>query len=193
MTSATDVARQGPGMSAAAAEPTSTRRAFLAQAASSAVLATTAAPALSAAADPIFGAIEAHKAAAAGLGPAIDRQAALEREIPLLKRQSIIDADGETVVASDDPRWIDCERTLKAAFDAETDAAIALISVLPTTGAGLLALLQYAVSADTDGEMWPDLLPDEGSKRSRPWHHFLIANIADVLLGMVSAMPFSLV
>jgi hypothetical protein len=135
----------------------------------------------------IFAAIEAHKAATARLGPVIDRQAVLEREIPHRKRQSIIDAYGETVVTTDDPRWIDCERALMAAYDAETDAAIALVSILPTTRTGVITLLQYAVSADPDGRAWPDLLADENAKLSRPWHHFLIANLAEILPAMVLA------
>lgn len=187
MTSATDVARHGPVMGPATAELTPNRRTFLAQAVSSMAFAASITPASGGNDDPIFAAIEAHKTAAARLGPAIDRQAVLEREIPLLKRQSIIDAHGETVVTTDDARWIDCERALMAAYDAETDAAIALVSILPTTGAGLIALLQYAVSADPDGKAWPDLLADENAKIPKPWHHFLIANLAEVLPGMVSA------
>jgi len=48
--------------------------------------------------------------------------------------------------------------------------------------AGVVALLQYALLADTDGEGWPrDLLSDDGTKR-RSWHYFLIENLA-VALG----------
>jgi hypothetical protein len=63
MTSATDVARHGPVMGPAAAELTSNRRTFLAQAASSAVLAATVASALGQPNDPIFEAIELHRRA----------------------------------------------------------------------------------------------------------------------------------
>lgn len=50
--------------------------------------------------------------------------------------------------------------------DAESDAACALFNQAPTTMAGVLALLQYANAADTDGEGgWPrDLVSDEGKK-----------------------------
>ena len=37
-------------------------------------------------------------------------------------------------------------------MNAETDAACVLVNVLPTTMAGVVALLRYAVEADTDGE-----------------------------------------
>jgi hypothetical protein len=36
-----------------------------------------------------------------------------------------------------------------------------------------------------DGETWPDLHPDEGAKRGRPWHHFLIANLVETLPEML--------
>ena len=52
-------------------------------------------------------------------------------------------------------------RTIVDGYNAETDAAIALIDIQPTTGSGLVALLQYAVSTDADGTAWPDLLEDE--------------------------------
>jgi hypothetical protein len=44
-----------------------------------------------------------------------------------------------------------------------------------------MALRQYAVAADIDGETWPtDLLSDDGKKR-RSWHHFLIESVAETL------------
>ena len=117
-----------------------------------------------------------------------DRHSALDRELPAEKCRSVITAWEEIIVETDDPRWIECERDLIAAHDAETDAAIALVSLLPTTSAGLLALLQYALAAtEADAEVWPPLLPDENSKWPRPWHHFLIENTAKILPGMVTA------
>jgi hypothetical protein len=174
-------------MATASADLTSTRRIFLAQAASSAVLAAAVVPAGSMAIDPIYAAIQAHKAAVIALSLIVDLHSKLDRELPIEKCRSSVTAWEEEIFSTDDPRWIECERALKAAFDRETDAAIDLVNVRPTTGAGLLALLQYAVSADTDGKLWPDLLPDENSKRTRPWHHFLIVNLVEVLPGMVLA------
>ena len=44
---------------------------------------------------------------------------------------------------------------------AETDAgACVLVNILPTTMAGVIALLRYAVDADTDGQGWPELHAD---------------------------------
>ena len=59
---------------------------------------------------------------------------------------------------------------------------------MPSTMAGVIALLKYAVSADPDGETWPDdLFADETQKRSRSWHQFLIANLGEILPRMVQA------
>ncbi|SHH62758.1 hypothetical protein [Bradyrhizobium erythrophlei] len=168
------------------------RRAFLSNAASVAAVTVAASIARPAAAvalgpDPIFAAIEAHKAACVTTRKTLDVHSALDHELPADKCRSRATAFGETLVATDDPRWIESERDVMRSFDAETDAACALVSVRPTTIAGVLALLQYANAADTDGEAWPrDLQSDDGTK-ARSWHYFLIEALAEVLPGMVSA------
>src|SRR4051812_18730435 len=50
-------------------------------------------------------------------------------------------------------------------------------------------VLNYAVSADTDGETWrTDLQSDDGTK-TRSWHHFLLesaaAALTDLIIGAV--------
>jgi hypothetical protein len=172
----------------------STRRRFLSQAAGvaagSAVLATGAtipapAEALPRVPDPILAAIEAHRAVTVELHSVLAVQSGLERTLPRDKRQSSIDAWEEKIIATDDPRWIECERAVHATFDAETDAAIELLNVRPATMLGLIALLQYVTDADLDGEAWPrELLSDDGTK-TRSWHHFFVENLADFLPGMV--------
>ena len=126
--------------------------------------------------DPIFAAIEAHKAACAGLRAACDRIAVFERELQAngrLQRESRPEDErrqGEEI-----------EAALDRAHDAETDAACVLVSGLPTTMAGVMALLRYAIDADKDGEMWPtELQSDDGSKTGT-WHSFLIADLVDIL------------
>jgi hypothetical protein len=137
--------------------------------------------------DPILATIEAHRAATAAVRSVLDVHNMLERELLRDKRKSSVDAHGEQIVATDDPRWIDCERAVSQAFDAETDAAIELLNVRPATALGLIALLQYVTAADRDGETWPSqLLSDDGSK-TRSWHHFFIENVADILPVMVRA------
>jgi hypothetical protein len=135
----------------------------------------------------LFAAIEIHKAARAASVAADACHSDLDRDLPADKCRSSVTAQSETIVATDDPRWIAAERRLWASYEAETDAAATLVSVMPATLPGVLALLQYAVAADPDGHSWPDLMPDDTAKLSRPWHYFLIANLSEVLPGMVQA------
>ena len=87
---------------------------------------------------------------------------------------------------TDDPRWIETERAIHNAFDAETDAACVLVSICPTTMAGIIALLRYANAADNDGGLAAQLQSDDGTK-TRSWHYFLIEVVAEALSGLVSA------
>jgi hypothetical protein len=166
------------------------RRAFLSNAASVAALtvaASIAAPAVALGRDPIFAAIEDHKAANANMKAQVSEHDRLESCLPRSTRNSRVDASGEQIFATDDPRWIEGERAVMRSFDVEADAACALVSVRPTTIAGVLALLQYANTADTDGEAWPRQLQSDDGTKTRSWHYFLIEALAEVLPGMVSA------
>lgn len=129
-------------------------------------------------ADSVLEAIEAHKAARVALSAAASLNLALDRELPIEKCRSHINVWEETIVETDDPRWIEAERTVMRCMNAENDAACVMIRIRPTTMAGVLALLRYAVDADSDGEGWPPIV-QPGDARS--WHHFLIANLAEVL------------
>jgi hypothetical protein len=131
--------------------------------------------------DPIFAAIEAHQGARAALYAAFDTNRALEEELPIEKRRSSIDLYREEIVETDDPRWIATERGIMRRYELEDDAAVKLVSIRPTTQAGLLALLQYALLADVDGEGWPKQLVSDDGKRTRSWQYFLIENIATAL------------
>ena len=159
------------------------RRGFLTQAAGGAVLALATIPPASAAAapaglpDPIYAAIEAHRAATAGISAIHEAQTILETELPEELRRSSISAWGEEIAETDDPRWIDCERAVLSAFYAQDDAAEELVNVSPTTLTGITALLRYVVEADTDNIGFPvDLVDDDGNQRS--WHCFLAENLA---------------
>jgi hypothetical protein len=171
----------------------SARRSFLLKAASVAVgsaaasVAGSYALAYQGAPDPILAAIESHRAATAAVHSAIDVQTVLERELPRDKRKSSVNSWEEKIVATDDPRWIECERAIIRSFGAETDAACALVNVPPATLAGVLALLQYANTADKDGEMWHhELQSDDGTKtKTRSWHYFLIETLAEALPGLI--------
>ena len=147
---------------------------------SSVALAVATVPSASAGADPIFAAIEVHKAARVRVYAAIDANNLIETQI--------IGAGKRLRDSKDNPEYVCCENALDVAHDAETDAACALVNILPTTIAGVIALLSYAHSSDTDGEGWPELATDDGPKaRTRSWQFFLIQNLAEILPGMVSA------
>jgi hypothetical protein len=90
-----------------------TRRTFLSTAAALAASAAITIPAGAIEADPIFAAIEAHKAAKAAFFAIVSAHSDLETLLPSDKRRSNIDAHGETIVETDDPRWIASERDVK--------------------------------------------------------------------------------
>ena len=83
--------------------------------------------------DPIFAAIGAHRAATAGVLAIIEAHNALETELPNDKRCSIVTVCGEEIVATDDPRWIDCQRAVVLAWKVQDETAVALLNVRPTT------------------------------------------------------------
>jgi hypothetical protein len=131
--------------------------------------------------DPIFAAIGAHRAATAGVHAIINVHDALEAELPNDKRRSGVSVCGETIVATDDPRWIDCERAVVLAWKVQDDAAVALLNVRPTTPAGVTALLRYAVEANVDDQTWPVELLTDDAGNERSWHHFLVESVAAAL------------
>ena len=97
------------------------------------------------------------------------------------KRYSSVTVWEEDIVATD-PRWIECERAVLRRIDEETEAACTLINILPTTMAGVVALLRYTLDADTDGEGWPPEV--ESDDHIRSWRHCLRANLAEIVPAM---------
>jgi hypothetical protein len=162
-----------------------TRRAFLSTAAALAASAAVAIPVNAADAstpDPIFEAIEAHKAARLAFENAVGRGSALDEELPGEKTRSWITVWEQTIVETDDPRWIDSVHEVHRASEAETDAACALASIAPTTMAGVVGLLQYAISIRP--EEWPEGVQSDDDTETRPWHYFLIGMLIAVLPSM---------
>ena len=74
-------------------------------------------------------------------------------------------------------------REVHRTSEATTDAAYALANVAPTTMAGVVGLLQYAISFPP--EEWPEGVESDDDTEARPWHYFLIETLAAVLPGMV--------
>jgi hypothetical protein len=103
--------------------------------------------------------------------------------LPIEKTRSYITVWEQTIVETDDPRWIDSVREVNRTSDAETDAACALVSIAPTTMAGAVRLLQYAISIQPDE--WPEGVHSDDDTETRPWHYFLIEMLIAVLPGMV--------
>jgi hypothetical protein len=162
-----------------------TRRRFLSTAVGIAAGSTALAlanPVLAAANDPIFDAIDAHKAARLAFENAVSRGSALEQELPREKTRSWITVWEEEIVETDDTRWIDSVREVHLTCDAATDAAYALANIAPTTMAGVLGLLQYAISFPP--EEWPEGVQSDDDTETRPWHTFLIEMLIAVLPGM---------
>jgi hypothetical protein len=127
--------------------------------------------------DPIFETIEAHKAARAAVASVLDAHTILEKESPRERRCSDVNVWEEKIVETDDPRWIECERAVMRAWEAEDNAAIDIVCIQPTTRAGFLALLDHAIAYDTDGSGWPRGLQSDDGKRTRDWHRFLPENL----------------
>jgi hypothetical protein len=86
----------------------------------------------------------------------------------------------EKYVETDDPRWLISNRDLVSAIHPEWDAAAALVTIQPTTRAGVVALLRYAFEVEDRGAGWPDL-EEEGSKHSKKWYLFLMEGLAEAL------------
>lgn len=123
--------------------------------------------------DPIFVAIDVHKATCDAVHAELNQHIALER----VGIKGRVDAKHDRELAA-------CEARMDGALDEQTAAACALVNIAPITMSGLMALLQYAITADTDGKMWPDLVDGEPDGKTRSWHRFLIETLVDVLPGL---------
>jgi hypothetical protein len=134
--------------------------------------------------DPIFAAIEAHKAAHAEWAGWLHRICDLEDELAAEKRRTFLTSRHQVVAETDDPRWVEAQHEQYRTCVAETDAAIRLLEVIPTTKSGVCALLNHAIAYDADGEGWPrDVYAMEGEREiSRSWQQLLIKNLAAALL-----------
>jgi len=102
--------------------------------------------------------------------------------LPGEKTRSWITVWEQTIVETDDPRWIDSVREVHRTSDAETDAAWALVNVVPTTMPGVVRLLQYTISIRPDE--WPEGVLSDDDAETQPWHYSLIEMLIAVLPGM---------
>jgi len=68
-----------------------------------------------------------------------------------------------------------------ASFIPEPHTQRPRLRVKPTTRAGVVALLKYAIEADTDRQGFPDLLVSDDGKIQCGWQFFLINRIGTAL------------
>ena len=164
------------------------RRMFINLMAATAATAT-ALPAALAATDPIFEAIDIHRKAYAAFSNCFTEHARLEDTLPTSARQTNLSRWETEIVETDDPRWVASEKDVHELSDAEEAAAIGLVSILPTTMNGVLALLNYIVAVERAGGQWPSGLIDEGASetaRGKDWSVFLNRNLAEVLSNIMA-------
>ena len=119
--------------------------------------------------DPILLAIEAHKGRSCRMRSRDTAALALDRDLPIEECRSSVTLWEEIIGATNDPRWIDCERAVMRRMNAETDAACVLVKCPTDNDGRRRGVLRYAVEADTDGEGWPPVVesddgqPDPGA------------------------------
>jgi hypothetical protein len=135
--------------------------------------------------DPIFAAIEAHRAAVASFSDAVSANGRLERELPKDRRQwSCTPWEPELPAdCADDPRWIASELEITRSHDAIEAAALELVNVPPATKAGTVALLSYVAETCRvdDGEwQFPPLLVDD-DETERPFIYFVLTSATAAL------------
>ncbi len=127
--------------------------------------------------DPIFAAIERHRAAYAAYDATLGEDE-LEAEIPFRLRQSnFFDAqrgDPDWSVPTDHPDWISHIEESIRAQEEEQEAAAALLSTDDLSPAGAVALLAYARDREDRGDPWPDF--EAGS-----WLYLMLCRVVEVL------------
>jgi hypothetical protein len=127
--------------------------------------------------DPIFAAIERHRAAYSAYDATLgedDLEAAIPRH---LRRSSFFDAqrgDPDWRAPTDHPDWIaHIEESIRAQRE-EEEAAAELVSTEGLTPAGAVALLDYARDREDRGAQWPGF--EEGS-----WLYLMLRQVVDAL------------
>jgi hypothetical protein len=124
--------------------------------------------------DPVFAAIEAHKAAVIAHELALDAHAQAEETIPWELRRSFFLSrvycgdDQDHVVETDAPEWLAVARAYVAAMDADLSTAIALTNVLATTIPGVMAVTAYCAELTALGHCRPTDLIDEDAGDTEP-------------------------
>jgi hypothetical protein len=134
--------------------------------------------------DPVLQLIEDHKRTIAEVDDIIDIVSDLEYALPDDAQKSNFSGWRLTIVPTDDPRWIDITRRYYEGSRRSDEIALQMLSVSPTTLAGVAAMLSYAAQHVDEGLLWPDDLGEieEGDQEedcaSRDWFFYLNRNLA---------------
>lgn len=127
--------------------------------------------------DPIFAAIERHRAAYAAYDATLGEDE-LEERIPAeLRQSSFHDANNDVPgwrVPTDHPDWIAHIEEQISAAEEDAEAAAELVSTEGLTPAGAVALLAYARDREERGNAWPDF--EEGS-----WNYLMLCRVTEAL------------
>jgi hypothetical protein len=117
-------------------------------------------------------------ASAAVAGGAITPASALVPDPILEAIEAHRTASADVNAAIDDARWIESEQRL---FDAQEEAILALVTIKPTTVAGLASLMRHVAAYEADGNEWPMFNDDEGDGQAKDFSFFLHRNLAAAL------------
>ena len=142
--------------------------------------------------DPIFAAIEKHRAAWRAYEALCIDQSRLEESLPQDQTRWNPRRDDRCTPPPDGthPDWARVVIANRAAWDAHLDATLEMIHVAPTTIAGAIALLRYFHDHVSVGGEWPaDLVDDvdDPDAEERPCSWFLHRHVADALAEIANA------
>ena len=142
--------------------------------------------------DPIFAAIEKHRAAWRAYEAACNDQSRLEESLPKAQTRWHPRREELSTPPPDGahPDWVRVVSADWAAWDAHLDATLAMIDVAPTTIAGAIALLRYFHDFVIAGGEWPaDFVDDvdDPDAEARPCSWFLHRHVADALTEIANA------
>lgn len=150
--------------------------------------------------DEIFAAIERHRSASLMWMKTLSDEEALERSIPSDRRQSYTThhRHDPEVGRDDDPRWTEYQARYWQWSDEMAAAAIQLVDLVPTSTAGVIALVAHIDECNSGSlvvswnnrsceALFPEELIDEdeldhhGKPRSLSYHSWILRNVRKAL------------
>jgi hypothetical protein len=138
--------------------------------------------------DPIHALIEQHRAAYAAWSAAVATECRLEEEISMDLRRTCRTQWDETIVETDDPRWIASEKHYRQTWNQQDAIAWEIATVPANTLAGIVALMTYVVECEHqyDIEFWPQLQIE--NNHNDTWLCVFHRNLAGALVALVDGV-----